>query len=111
MAGSNLRKFTNPGFLRALEFSNLIKLLRKFDGYFSGVVHFEYDGIEQEKFNFDRLAAILVDQMMVGEYAELFDAFALIGAMSSDSREDILREFIDAQPYSNVTKGKMGDIL
>ena len=101
MAGSNLRKFTNPGFLRALEFSNLIKLLRKFDGYFSGVVHFEYDGIEQEKFNFDRLAAILVDQMMVGEYAELFDAFALIGAMSSDSREDILREFIDAQPYSN----------
>ena len=46
MAGSNLRKFTNPGFLRALEFSNLIKLLRKFDGYFSGVVHFEYDGIE-----------------------------------------------------------------
>lgn len=107
MAGSNLRKFTNPGFLRTLEFGNLIKLLRKFDGYFKDIVHFEYDGIVQEKFDYDRLAEILVDKMMVGEYAELFDAFGLIGAMSSDSREDVLREYIDLQPYKNELKDTM----
>lgn len=99
MASSNLKKFTNPGFLRSLKFSNLIKLLRKFDGYFSGVVHFQYDNIEQDKFDFDRLAAILFDQMLVGDYSELFNAFGLIGAMGTDSREDVLREYVDAQPY------------
>ena len=101
MASSNLKKFTNPGFLRSLKFSNLIKLLRKFDGYFSGVVHFQYDNIEQDKFDFDGLAAILIDQMMVGDYSELFNAFGLIGAMGTDSREDVLREYIDAQPYKD----------
>ena len=99
MAGSNLRKITNPGFLRTLKFGNLQRLLRKFDGYFREVVHFEYDGVEPEQFDYDRLSSILVDQMMVGEYAELFNAFALIGAMSFENREDMLREFIEAQPY------------
>lgn len=107
MAGSNLRKFTNPVFLRSLRFSNLIKLLRKFDGYFSGVVNFKYDGIAQENFDFDTLASILVDQLMVGEYADLFDAFALIGAMSAGNREDILQEYIDAQPYKNEASDDM----
>ena len=39
MAGSNLRKITNPGFLRSLEFGNLLRLLRKFDGYFKNIAH------------------------------------------------------------------------
>ncbi len=107
MAGSNLRKFTNPSFLRTLEYGNLILLLRKFDGYFRNVVHFEYDGIEQDNFDYERLATILIDQMMVGEYAELFNAFALIGAMCFDSREDTLREFIDAQTYCHEAKDNM----
>ena len=105
MAGSNLRKITNPGFLRSLEFGNLLRLLRKFDGYFKNIAHFEYEGVEQEQFDYDRLSSILVDQMMVGEYAELFNAFALIGAMSFENREDMLREFIEAQPY----RGEMTD--
>ena len=98
MASSNLRKCTNPSFLRTLEFNNLICLLKKFDDYFTNIVKFDYN-VSQEDFNYEELANILINQFMVGQYSELFNALALIGAMGADSREDILREYIDLQPY------------
>ena len=107
MASSNLRKLTDPGTLRALRYDNLIALLGNFKEYFKTVVYFQIEGIPQEEFDFDRLSSILIDQLMVGDYAELFNAFALIGAMSADTRTDTLREYIDAQPYADEQTDNM----
>jgi hypothetical protein len=106
MAGSNLMKFRRPEVLRELAFDNLIALLRQFKGYFDRV-NFSIEGKTEKDFDFERLAQILTDQLFPGDYSELFNAFGLIGAMSTENRADTLREFIDAQPYVKEATEKM----
>lgn len=106
MAGSNLIKFQRPEVLRELTFGNLMILLQKFADYFK-MVHFTFDGCTEENFDYEALSRILADRMFVGEFSEVFAAFGLIGAMSSDSRADTLREYIDKQSYANEVTEKM----
>lgn len=106
MAGSNLIKFKRPEVLRELMFSNLILLLSQFKGYFDRV-KFDFENKTEKDFDFDGLARILSDQFFIGEYSELFNAFALIGAMSAENRGDTLLEFIQTQPYVSELSEKM----
>lgn len=106
MAGSNLKKFKRPEVLRELTFKNLITLLRRFKGYFERV-NFIFEGKTEEDFDYDGLVAVLAGQMFIGEYEELFNAFALIGAMSAENRDDLLREFIGLQKYANELTDEM----
>lgn len=80
MAGSNLRKFKNPEVLRKFSFQRLLEMVGRYKGYFDRV-QFQIDGATEESFDYDGLAAILSNQMFVGEYEELFNGFALHGML------------------------------
>lgn len=80
MAGSNLRKFKNPEVLRKFSFQRLLEMVSRYKGYFDRM-QFQIDGATEESFDYDGLAAILSNQMFVGEYEELFNGFALHGML------------------------------
>ena len=90
MAGSNLRKFKNPEVLRKFSFQRLLEMVGRYKGYFDRM-QFQIEGATEETFDYDRLAEILSNQMFVGEYEELFNGFALVGATSMECFNDILR--------------------
>lgn len=99
MAGSNLRKFKNPEVLRKFSFQRLLEMVGRYKGYFDRM-QFQIDGATEETFDYDGLAAILANQMFVGEYEELFNGFALVGATSMECFNDVLRTFIARSPYA-----------
>ena len=99
MAGSNLRKFKNPEVLRKFSFRRLLEMVERNKGYFDRM-QFQIDGATEETFDYDGLAAILSNQMFVGEYEELFNGFALVGATSMECFNDVLRTFIARSPYA-----------
>ena len=99
MAGSNLRKFKNPEVLRKFSFQRLLEMVGRYKGYFDRM-QFQIDGATEETFDYDGLAAILSNQMFVGEYEELFNGFALVGATSMECFNDVLRTFIAKSPYA-----------
>ncbi len=99
MAGSNLRKFKNPEVLRKFSFQRLLEMVGRYKGYFDRM-QFQIDGATEETFDYDGLAAILSNQMFVGEYEELFNGFALVGATSMECFNDVLRTFIARSPYA-----------
>ena len=99
MAGSNLRKFKNPEVLRKFSFRRLLEMVGRYKGYFDRM-QFQIDGATEETFDYDGLAAILSNQMFVGEYEELFNGFALVGATSMECFNDVLRTFIARSPYA-----------
>ena len=99
MAGSNLRKFKNPEVLRKFSFQRLLEMLNRYRGYFDRM-NFRIDGATEDTFDYDGLAAILSDQMFVGEYEELFNGFALVGATSMECFNDVLRAFILKSDYA-----------
>ena len=100
MAGSNLRKFKNPEVLRKFSFQRLLEMVGRYKGYFDRM-QFQIDGATEETFDYDGLAAILSNQMFVGEYEELFNGFALVGATSMECFNDVLRTFIAKSPYAD----------
>lgn len=100
MAGSNLRKFKNPEVLRKFSFQRLLEMVSRYKGYFDRV-QFQIDGATEETFDYDRLAEILSNQMFVGEYEELFNGFALVGATSMECFNDVLRTFISRSSYAS----------
>ena len=100
MAGSNLRKFKNPEVLRKFSFQRLLEMVGRYKGYFDRM-QFRIDGATEETFDYDGLAAILSNQMFVGEYEELFNGFALVGATSMECFNDVLRTFIARSPYAD----------
>lgn len=99
MAGSNLRKFKNPEVLRKFSFQRLLEMVGRYKGYFDRM-QFQIEGATEENFDYDRLAEILSNQMFVGEYEELFNGFALVGATSMECFNDILRTFISRSSYA-----------
>lgn len=99
MAGSNLRKFKNPEVLRKFSFQRLLEMVSRYKGYFDRM-QFQIDGATEESFDYDGLAAILSNQMFVGEYEELFNGFALVGATSMECFNDVLRTFISRSSYA-----------
>ena len=99
MAGSNLRKFKNPEVLRKFSFQRLQEMVGRYKGYFDRM-QFQIEGATEETFDYDRLAEILSNQMFVGEYEELFNGFALVGATSMECFNDILRTFISRSSYA-----------
>ncbi len=99
MAGSNLRKFKNPEVLRKFSFQRLLEMVGRYKGYFDRM-QFQIGGATEETFDYDRLAEILSNQMFVGEYEELFNGFALVGATSMECFNDILRTFISRSSYA-----------
>ena len=99
MAGSNLRKFKNPEVLRKFSFQRLLEMVGRYKGYFDRM-QFQIEGATEETFDYDRLAEILSNQMLVGEYEELFNGFALVGATSMECFNDILRTFISRSSYA-----------
>ena len=99
MAGSNLRKFKNPEVLRKFSFQRLLEMVERYKGYFDRM-QFQIEGATEETFDYDRLAEILSNQMFVGEYEELFNGFALVGATSMECFNDILRTFISRSSYA-----------
>ena len=99
MAGSNLRKFKNPEVLRKFSFQRLLEMVGRYKGYFDRM-QFQIDGATEETFDYDRLAEILSNQMFVGEYEELFNGFALVGATSMECFNDVLRTFISRSSYA-----------
>lgn len=99
MAGSNLRKFKNPEVLRKFSFQRLLEMVSRYKGYFDRM-QFQIDGVTEESFDYDGLAAILSNQMFVGEYEELFNGFALVGATSMECFNDVLRTFISKSSYA-----------
>ena len=99
MAGSNLRKFKNPEVLRKFSFQRLLEMVGRYKGYFDRM-QFQIEGATEETFDYDRLAEILSNQMFVGEYEELFNGFALVGATSMECFNDILRTFIARSSYA-----------
>ncbi len=99
MAGSNLRKFKNPEVLRKFSFQRLLEMVGRYKGYFDRM-QFQIEGATEETFDYDRLAEILSNQMFVGEYEELFNSFALVGATSMECFNDILRTFISRSSYA-----------
>ena len=99
MAGSNLRKFKNPEVLRKFSFQRLLEMVSRYKGYFDRM-QFQVDGVTEESFDYDGLAAILSNQMFVGEYEELFNGFALVGATSMECFNDVLRTFISKSSYA-----------
>ena len=100
MAGSNLRKFKNPEVLRKFSFQRLLEMLDRYRGYFDRM-NFRIDGVTEETFDYDGLATILSNQMFVGEYEELFNGFALVGATSMECFNDVLRTFILKSDYAD----------
>lgn len=100
MAGSNLRKFKNPEVLRKFSFQRLLEMVGRYKGYFDRM-QFQIDGATEETFDYDRLAEILSNQMFVGEYEELFNGFALVGATSMECFNDVLRTFISRSSYAS----------
>lgn len=99
MAGSNLRKFKNPEVLRKFSFQRLLEMVGRYKGYFDRM-QFQIEGATEETFDYDRLAEILSNQMFVGEYEELFNGFALVGATSMECFNDVLRTFISRSSYA-----------
>ena len=99
MAGSNLRKFKNPEVLRKFSFQRLLEMVGRYKGYFDRM-QFQVEGATEETFDYDRLAEILSNQMFVGEYEELFNGFALVGATSMECFNDVLRTFISRSSYA-----------
>ena len=99
MAGSNLRKFKNPEVLRKFSFQRLLEMVGRYKGYFDRM-QFQIEGATEETFDYDRLAEILSNQMFVGEYEELFNGFALVGATSMECFNDILPTFISRSSYA-----------
>ena len=99
MAGSNLRKFKNPEVLRKFSFQRLLEMVGRYKGYFDRM-QFQIEGATEETFDYDRLAEILSNQRFVGEYEELFNGFALVGATSMECFNDILRTFISRSSYA-----------
>ena len=99
MAGSNLRKFKNPEVLRKFSFQRLLEMVGRYKGYFDRM-QFQIEGATEETFDYDGLAAILSNQMFVGEYEELFNGFALVGATSMECFNDVLRTFISRSSYA-----------
>lgn len=100
MAGSNLRKFKNPEVLRKFSFQRLLEMVSRYKGYFDRM-QFQIDGATEESFDYDGLAAILSNQMFVGEYEELFNGFALVGTTSMECFNDVLRTFISRSSYAS----------
>ena len=74
-------------------------MVGRYKGYFDRM-QFQIDGATEETFDYDGLAAILSNQMFVGEYEELFNGFALVGATSMECFNDVLRTFIARSPYA-----------
>ena len=99
MAGSNLRKFKNPEVLRKFSFQRLLEMVGRYKGYFDRM-QFQIEGATEETFDYDRFAEILSNQMFVGEYEELFNGFALVGATSMECFNDVLRTFISRSSYA-----------
>lgn len=106
MAGSNLRKFRNPETLRQLSFPRLLEMVGRYKGYFERV-GFPLDGATEDSFDYDGLAAILSNQMFVGEYEELFNGFALVGATSMECFNEVLRTYIAGSGYADELTDKM----
>lgn len=101
MAGSNLRKFKNPEVLRKFSFPRLLEMISRYKGYFDRMNFPTTGNITEDTFDYDGLAAILSNQMFVGEYEELFNGFALVGATSMECFNDVLRTFISRSSYAN----------
>jgi len=99
MAGSNLRRFKNPEVLRNFSFKHLIEMLNRYKGYFDRM-QFSYSETDEENFDYDGLANILSNQMFVGEYEELFNGFALVGATSQECFNEVLHAFISKSAYA-----------
>ena len=74
-------------------------MVGRYKGYFDRM-QFQIEGATEENFDYDRLAEILSNQMFVGEYEELFNGFALVGATSMECFNDILRTFISRSSYA-----------
>lgn len=74
-------------------------MVGRYKGYFDRM-QFQIEGATEETFDYDRLAEILSNQMFVGEYEELFNGFALVGATSMECFNDILRTFISRSSYA-----------
>lgn len=109
MAGSNLRKFKNPEVLRKFSFQRLLEMVGRYKGYFDRM-QFQIEGATEETFDYDRLAEILSNQMFVGEYEELFNGFALVGATSMECFNDILRTFISRSSYAGELTDTMSTV-
>ncbi len=75
-------------------------MVSRYKGYFDRM-QFQIDGATEETFDYDRLAEILSNQMFVGEYEELFNGFALVGATSMECFNDVLRTFISRSSYAS----------
>ena len=74
-------------------------MVGRYKGYFDRM-QFQIEGATEETFDYDRLAEILSNQMFVGEYEELFNGFALVGATSMECFNDVLRTFISRSSYA-----------
>lgn len=74
-------------------------MVGRYKGYFDRM-QFQVEGATEETFDYDRLAEILSNQMFVGEYEELFNGFALVGATSMECFNDVLRTFISRSSYA-----------
>ena len=88
-----------PEVLRKFSFQRLQEMVGRYKGYFDRM-QFQIEGATEETFDYDRLAEILSNQMFVGEYEELFNGFALVGATSMECFNDILRTFISRSSYA-----------
>lgn len=107
MAGSNLRKFKNPEVLRKFSFPRLLEMISRYKGYFDRMNFPTTGNITEDTFDYDGLAAILSNQMFVGEYEELFNGFALVGATSMECFNDVLRTFISRSSYADELTDSM----
>ncbi len=98
MAGSNLRKFKRPEVIREFTFSLFIKFITRFKPYLD-LVGFSFEDSTEETFDYDGFVDVLLNKFFVGDNEEFFNAFALLGATSTPSFDELLRSFIQQQEY------------
>ena len=92
----NLKRFSKPEFLRQINPKRLLAFLRKFPQGEAAVNDREID--------YDFLSEILASPEP-GADTSIFDALAMIDAISNDGNFDLLRRLIENKSYA----GKLGD--
>lgn len=104
MAGSNLRKFKNPEVLRKFSFPRLLEMISRYKGYFDRMNFPTTGNITEDTFDYDGLATILSNQMFVGEYEELFNGFALVGATSMECQRCLKDIYFQKQLCQRINR-------
>ncbi len=92
----NLKRFSKPEFLRQINPKRLLAFLRKFPQGEAAV--------NDRKIDYDFLSEILASPEP-GADTGIFDALAMIDAVSNDGNFDLLRRLTENKPYA----GKLGD--